>query len=77
MWIGPDGKEISNNSITNVTVGNTIFHSDTVATRKLIFSYLNSSHGGQYSCKASISVPGLNEVAPKVTTYKFVVTSKQ
>ena len=72
-WIGPDGTLIYNGS--NITVQNHAVVSDT-SVIALTFFPLSSSHGGEYSCVASIKVPYLNETVSKAKSRVIVVTSK-
>ena len=75
-WLDASGQEITNSTHTNIVVGNPVV-SGNIVTRKLIFSYLNTSQGGIYTCNASLSIPGLNSVPPLLDTYYLVVTSKR
>ena len=72
-WIGPDGTPLHNGS--NITVQHHGVVNNT-SSAILTFSPLSSSHGGQYSCVASVMVPYLNETVFKAKTRFIVVTSK-
>ena len=74
-WLDASGLEITNSTHTNIIVGNPVV-SGNILTRKLIFSYLNSSQGGVYTCYASLNIPVLNNVSSLLDTYYLVVTSK-
>ena len=54
QWTAPNGSIIGNETLVDVTVSrssNNLF---------LTFAPLHTSHGGQYSCMASVNVPGAN-----------------
>ena len=75
IWLDDNGQEITKESHVNITVGDPVISGDIVIS-KLIFTYLRSSHGGKYSCKAILRIEGLNSVPPLVDTYNLVVISK-
>ena len=57
-WADPgDGPVIRD--MNNVTVGS-VMRSGSESTRVLEFSPLRTSHGGQYTCRATINVPLIN-----------------
>ena len=58
VWLGPDGQEITGYDHNIIAEDSVIFK--TYVSSKLIFSYLNTSHNGIYSCKASLDILGLN-----------------
>ena len=51
-WLGPNNSTISNSS--NVTVENVVMVNDSAYERTLVFSNLHTSHGGQYTCRATL-----------------------
>ena len=58
VWADPgDGAVIS--GMNDVTVGN-VMRSGRESTIGLKFSPLRTSHGGQYTCRATINVPLIN-----------------
>ncbi len=72
-WLGPDGSVVDGeNTTTSVFLSN----SSTVLSSRLTFHPLRSTHGGNYTCKATILVPGLNEPPPITAMAQLVVTSK-
>ncbi len=52
VWIGPDGMEIGNGTVEGVTVS-----LSSPLTKVLTFSPLRTSHGGVYTCRASVTIP--------------------
>lgn len=73
VWFGPDGNPVQNRS--NVTVG----VSETVGRETgllLRFMPVNSTHGGNYTCKVTVSVPYVNVTLTKVLSKSLVVTSE-
>ena len=72
-WVGPDGTPVL--SEHNITVG-TPMVDDNVTTLTLNFTPLNSSHGGEYICKATVSVPELSVTLSKRATRDLIVTSR-
>ncbi len=68
VWVGPDGDPIVAGN--NVTVGEA---KTVVKKTSLLLSFLplSSTHGGNYSCEASILVPYVN-----VTRWMPIITSK-
>ena len=63
-WTGPDGNLTDAGTITvgpAKTFGNR-------TTQSLMLHYLQSPEGGEYSCKAAISVPGF-EIPPQISAY--------
>ena len=64
IWTGPDGNFTD---AENITVGpaQTL---GLVTNRSLTLHYLQSPEGGQYSCVASVRVPGF-EIPPQISAY--------
>ena len=73
VWVGPDGTPVL--SEHNITAG-TPMVDDNVTSLTLFFTPLNSSHGGEYTCKATVSVPELNVTLSKRATRDLIVTSR-
>ncbi len=73
VWLGPDGSPVQNGSNTTVKSLETVNDETRLA---LYFLPLNSSHGGEYSCRASVDVPYLNIALSKVVNSFLDVTSK-
>ena len=67
-WTGPDGNLTDEE---NITVGPPKTFG-LVTSRSLTLDYLQSQEGGQYSCKAAISVPQL-EMPPQRSAYQQLV----
>ena len=67
-WTGPDGNLTH---VENITVGpaQTLGF---VTSRSLTLHHLQSPEGGQYSCKAAISVPQL-DMTPQRSAYQQLV----
>ena len=72
-WLGPDESPVL--SEHNITVGTPMVN-DNVTSLALFFTPLNSSHGGEYTCNAAISVPELSVTLSKSATSDFIVTSR-
>ena len=72
-WLGHDGSVVSED---NTTTAAFLSNSNTTLSSRLTFQPLKSTHGGNYSCKATIMVPGLNEPPPMTAPAQLVVTSK-
>ncbi len=73
VWVGPEGDHVVTGS--NVTVG----RAETMARKtSLLLSFLplNSTHGGNYSCEASILVPYVNVTLSIVARRMPIITSK-
>ncbi len=74
VWVGqPEGDPVVTGS--NMTVG----RAETVGRKtSLLLSFLplSSTHGGNYSCEASILVPYVNVTRFKVVKTTLIVTSK-
>ena len=51
-WLDPNNNEVSNGS--NITVENRVTVNDSAYERTLVFSSLHTSHGGQYTCQATL-----------------------
>ena len=51
-WLDPNNEEVSNGS--NITVKNRVTVNDSAYERTLVFSSLHTSHGGQYTCRATL-----------------------
>ena len=51
-WLGPNNNPLLNSS--NVTVENVMMVNDSAYERTLVFSSLHTSHGGQYTCRATL-----------------------
>ena len=56
VWLDSNGTTVSG---VNITVGGPSFEGS-VVTHNLTFSILHTSHGGEYTCQASISVSGIS-----------------
>ena len=54
QWTAPNGSIIGNETLVDVTV------SKSSNNLSLTFAPLHTSHGGQYSCMASVTVPEAN-----------------
>ena len=67
-WTGPDGNLTG---AENITIGPAQTFG-LVTNRSLTLHHLQSPEGGQYSCKAAISVPGF-ETPPHKSSYKQLV----
>ena len=72
-WVDPDGTPVL--SEHNITVG-TPMVDDNVTSLTLFFIPLNSSHGGEYTCRVTVSVPGLNVTLSITATTNLIVTSR-
>ena len=72
-WVDPDGTPVL--SEHNITVG-TPMVDDNVTSLTLFFTPLNSSHGGEYTCKAAIRVPELSVTLSISATSDLIVTSE-
>ena len=72
-WLGPDGKIVNEDNITSAVVQAT---SSTSLFSRLTFRPLRSTHGGDYTCKATVKIPGLKEPPPRTALAQLVVTSK-
>ena len=51
-WLGPNNNRILNSS--SATVENVVMVNDSAYDRTLVFSSLHTSHGGQYTCQATL-----------------------
>ena len=63
-WLGPNNNPLQNNS--NITVGDTVLVNCSTYTTTLYFTTLRTSHGGQYSCQATLGVVN-NTAAVNIT----------
>ena len=72
-WLGPDGTPVL--SEHNITVGTPMVDNN-VTSLTLNFTPLNSSHGGEYTCKAAIIVSELNVTLSKTASRDLIVTSE-
>ena len=70
LWIGPDGN-LTNTE--NLTVGSAQ-NVGLVTSRSLTLDYLQSSEGGQYSCKAIFSIPTIG-LTLQISAYKELVVT--
>ncbi len=73
VWVGPDGDPVVTGN--NVTVG----EAETVGRKtSLLLSFLplSSTHGGNYSCEASILVPYVNVTRFKAVKKTLIFASK-
>ena len=68
LWTGPDGNLTD---AKNITVGPT-YMLGLVTRQSLTLHYLQPLEGGQYSCKATISIPAL-EISLPISAYKELV----
>ena len=66
-WLSPSNSTVSNSS--SVTVENMVMVNDSVYDRTLVFSRVLTSHGGQYTCWATL------DQASAVTSTKLSVQS--
>ena len=74
QWLDPDGYVVvsgENNIIVGIPV--TVGYITKVS---LVFNPLNSSHGGNYTCKATTNIPDVDTAGPQTATEHLVVTSK-
>ena len=55
QWVGPNGSIVGNDSIT---ISDLEVVEGVVASRNLVFSVLLTSHAGEYTCWANLSLPG-------------------
>ena len=51
-WLSPNNNLVSNSS--NITVNNMIMVNNSAYERTLMFSSVHTSHGGKYSCRATL-----------------------
>ena len=72
-WMDANGIGFYGNEISEISPTNS---DNLTAISVLIFKNLNSSHGGIYTCKASVDVPGLNIPPSLSQEYDLIVTSK-
>ena len=73
-WVGPDGTVLE--SEENVTIGE-VETRGTISTFSLSFNPVLSSHGGHYTCRATVNVSWMDVQPPQLsTTFNMVVTSK-
>jgi len=70
LWIGPDGNLTD---IENLTVGSAQ-NVGLVTSRSLTLDYLQSSEGGQYSCKVIFSIPRIG-LTLQISAYKELVVT--
>ena len=63
-WLNPNNNPLDNNS--NITVGDTVTVNCSTYTTTLEFTTLHTSHGGQYSCQATIRASS-NTAAVNIT----------
>ncbi len=73
VWVSPDGNRIENGS--SITVGQAVTEG---LTTSLALKYvpLNTTHGGKYSCEATVYIPKLKMTLFKEVETTLVVTSK-
>ena len=72
-WLGPDGNVIEESNNTTTAV---LATSSTTTSAKVAFQPLRSTNGGDYTCIATIMIPGLNEPPPRTAQAHLVVMSK-
>ena len=66
-WLDPNNNPVLNSS--SVTVEKVLMVNDSAYNRKLVFSSVLTSHGGQYNCRATLGQ------ASAVTSAEFLVQS--
>ncbi len=73
-WVGPDSSEVASGGDISVTGPNTV---GIITTMGLSFSPLHTSHGGEYTCTADITIPsvGINSVTGSASS-DVIVQSK-
>ena len=76
QWYYPNGSAVLESG-KRVTVGSLQSHSSGVKTTSLTFSPVESDDGGEYSCRAQVTVPWMTE-QPRVhsASVNLVVRSK-
>ena len=69
-WMRPDGTEIENETITDVTVTQI-----TPQTGILTFSPLHTDYGGEYTCRASVDIAEAGVFITNSSTFTIDVLS--
>ena len=69
QWIAPDGSMINSSRVEEGTV-------NTAVVSTLIFESIHTSYGGQYGCRAEISIPGAGLLAMDLKVFNVTVGSK-
>ncbi len=57
VWVGPDSSEVVSGGDISVTGPSTVGN---ITTMDLTFSPLHTSHGGEYTCTADITIPSVD-----------------
>ena len=65
-WLGSNGSPISSDG--NPSVSSRMVVSGTLSTRVVEFSLLQTSHGGQYSCLAKLTIPNITPLNSTANT---------
>ena len=68
VWLDSSGRTVSG---VNITAGRTSIEGS-VITRNLTFKFLRTSHGGKYTCQASISVSRISIANLSNSTSTFI-----
>ena len=71
-WLDPNNNPLHNNG--NITVGDTVTVHCSTYTTTLHFTTLRTSHGGQYSCQATLGVVN-NTAAVNITVLSKSILS--
>ena len=72
-WLDPDNKVITTGG--DITVGSPET-SGTTTTLTLTFNPLHTSHGGEYTCRANITVDGISVDVTSSDSFNVIVQSK-
>lgn len=74
-WVGPDGQQIHSerDGITVAVPRNVIPYS---LSKSIIFDPLKMKHGGNYTCKAKVVLPGSGGNYQSTSQYQLIVRSK-
>ena len=75
QWMGPNGSYIVGDG--SITISDLELVEGVVASRSLTFSVLLTSHGGEYTCRANLSLPGSSaQHVASNETFNVTVQSK-
>ena len=73
-WTQTDGSVVTNTG--NPSTGDSVKVMGRISTLNVSFSPLLTSHAGEYQCKASITIPGLNQTYTSANRTIVFVQSK-
>ena len=75
-WLDPKSTVIKENSSIKVT-GPSSSTNESIITRMLVFNSLNTSNGGNYTCRVNLTIPDLNIIGRILSQYYEVIVKRK